>query len=84
MIHTKENNPGTQRHLDENREKFKSDAEYLLNMLKNGKRLSNIDVAQMGIDNRRLRDLYSSHESVKREWVVKNGKRLFVIYYYKN
>lgn len=56
MIHTKENNPGTQRHLDENREKFKSDAEYLLNMLKNGKRLSNIDVAQMGIDNRRLRE----------------------------
>lgn len=83
MIHTTENNSDTQRHLFENRQKFKSDAEYLLNLLKDGKELSNMNVAMMGIESRRLRDLYASIENVKRKWVEQDGKRKYVVYYYE-
>lgn len=83
FIHERESDLSTESFLNENREKFSSDAKFLLSLLYRGKRLSNHQVTKdFGIDGRRLRELILSHKEIKKEWVLNDkGKRMYVEYF---
>ena len=82
FTHLIENNDDSQRHLEENRNKFESDAQFLLNQMKRGERLTAKTVVQKyGIADRRLRDL-ENEGKCKKEWKLNEaGKRLYVEYF---
>lgn len=80
-VHLKESNEDTQKHLDENRHKFDGDYDTIHRILKTGRRLSNQDVRDMKLEDRRLRDIFNDGNCSK-EWVMKeNGKRSHVEYF---
>lgn len=81
--HLVENNGDSQRHLDENRNKFESDGDFLYRMMKMGKRFSDQEVAaKYGINGRRLRELVHEKPDVEKEWMYNdNGKRTHVEYF---
>ena len=82
IVHQRENNDDTERHLQENIGKFETDAQFLLKQMLRGEVLSAKDVVQKyGIADRRLRDLFIDGKC-KRRWKLNEaGKRLFVEYY---
>jgi hypothetical protein len=83
FIHEKETDNNTESFLNENREKFETDAVFLLRLMYHGKRLSGHQVTkEYGIDSRRLRELVVSHKDIKKEWVLDDGgKRKYVQYF---
>ena len=81
LVHDRESNEDTERHLSENREKFETDAQYLLRLMKRGRRLSSQDVHDMKICDRRLRELHSAGQCEKVWKLNEAGKRLYVQYY---
>lgn len=83
LLHDRENNEDTQRHLDENRDKFEGDGEYLHRLMKLGRRLSSQDAHDLKIDSRRLRELHSAGKCEK-VWKLNDaGKRMYVEYFCK-
>lgn len=82
IVHIKESSDDTQSHLDQNRDKFESDAMFLLRQMKNGERLTAKTVVQKyGIADRRLRDLENDGKC-KKEWKLNDqGKRICVEYF---
>jgi len=82
-IHERESDSNTESFLNENRDKFESDAKFLLHLLYGGRKLSGHQVTKdYGIDSRRLRELVNSHKDVKKEWVLdEKGKRKYVQYF---
>ena len=82
LTHIKENNSDSQQHLEENRQKFETDAVFLLRLMKMGKRLTRLSVVKdYGIDGRRLGELHSEGQC-KKSWKINDkGKRLYVEYY---
>lgn len=82
FTHIRENNDDTERHLSENREKFETDAMFLLKQMMRGEVLTAKTVVQKySIADRRLRDLENEGKCKKR-WKLNNeGKRLCVEYY---
>lgn len=81
LTHQIENNEDSQRHLDENRGKFETDAVFLLRLMMGGKVLSGQDVSDMRINDRRLRELFAEGKCKKRWKLSDVGKRLYVEYY---
>lgn len=83
LIHDRENNDDSERHLSENRDKFESDAEFLYRLMKMGKKFSDQEVvSKYGINGRRLRELFNEKEDVKKSWVLnEKGKRIYVTYF---
>lgn len=82
LTHIRENNEDSQQHLDSNREKFETDAMFLLKQMMRGERLSAKTVVQKyGCESRRLREIFSEGKCEK-VWVTDtNGKRKFVEYF---
>lgn len=82
MIHQRENNEDSEKHLQENHDKFQSDAVFLLHQMLRGERLTAKTVVQKyGIADRRLRDLEIAGKC-RKEWVLsESGKRLYVEYF---
>ncbi len=80
--HIRENSEDTQLHLDSNREKFETDAQFLLRLMMAGRKLSAKSVVQeFGIADRRLRDLENEGKCEK-QWVFNDsGKRMYVEYF---
>lgn len=81
-LHQFENNSDSQSFLDENRDKFESDAAFLLHQMQRGERLTAQTVVQKyGIADRRLRDLHNDGKCSK-EWKLnEQGKRMYVEYF---
>lgn len=92
-IHQRESPNDSETFLQENINDFKRDLDFVLMLMKNGKRLTAKSLVQeYGIADRRLRDAYLNREQIKREtgWDVirewklnDNGKRMFVEYFMK-
>lgn len=82
ITHDRENSEDTERHLSENREKFETDAQFLLKQMLRGERLTAKTVVQKyGIADRRLRDLEIDGKC-KKQWKLNDeGKRMFVEYF---
>lgn len=81
LTHLKENNEDSQQHLDQNRDKFETDCQFLLRLMMGGKRLSDQDVSDMRINGRRLRELFAEGKC-KKQWKLNdNGKRMYVEYF---
>lgn len=82
FTHDRENNEDTERHLSENRQKFETDAMFLLRQMMAGERLTAKTVVQKyGIADRRLRDLEIDGKC-KKVWKLNDvGKRIYVEYY---
>jgi len=81
LLHQAENNEDSQRHLQENSGKFETHCEFLLRLMKHGRRLSSQDAHDMRINDRRLRNLHNAGKC-QREWKLNDeGKRLYVEYY---
>lgn len=82
LIHQRETTEDTESFLQENIDKFQTDAVFLLKQMIKGEKLTAKTVVQKyGKEPRRLRDLEISGKCQKR-WVLKeNGKRSYVEYY---
>jgi len=82
IVHDQENNEDSQRHLQENSDKFETDCQFLLKQMLRGERLTAKTVVQKyGIADRRLRDLEIAGKC-KKEWKLNEaGKRLYVEYF---
>lgn len=81
-LHERENNPDSQQHLDTNRQKFETDAQFLLRQMINGEVLTAKTVVQKyGVADRRLRDLEIDGKCEKRWRLNENGKRMYVEYF---
>jgi hypothetical protein len=92
-IHQRESSGNTESFLQENIKDFKRDLDFVIMLMKNGKRLTAKSLMQeFGIPDRRLRDAYQNREQIKREsgWEVvrewklsETGKRKVVEYFMK-
>lgn len=84
-VHKRENNPISQAHLEEHREKFTRDCFEVLKQLINGTRLTYkyaIDTGLSGDIRARIRDLRKVYGiPVSDEWVESEGGRRFKEYY---
>jgi hypothetical protein len=81
ITHDIERGEDSQRHLDQNREKFETDAMFLLKQMLRGERLTaQTVVKKYSCEPRRLRDLHNEGKC-KKEWVSVDGKRKYVEYY---
>jgi len=82
ILHQKENSEDTAQHLQENHDKFESDAVFLLGCMIRGERLTaKTVVTKYGKEPRRLRDLEIAGKCSKR-WVCNDkGKRKYVEFY---
>lgn len=82
MLHERENNQDTESFLQENIDKFQTDAVFLLGIMLKGEKLTAKTVVQKyGKEPRRLRDLFISGKC-KKQWKLDDkGKRLYVEYY---
>jgi predicted DNA-binding ArsR family transcriptional regulator len=82
FTHLRENNDDTEQHLSENRDKFESDAMFLLKQMLRGEVLTAKTVVQKyGVADRRLRDLENEGKCKKRWKLNDDGKRQYVEYY---
>jgi len=81
IVHLRESSDDTQLHLDSNRDKFETDAVFLLRLMMGGKVLSGQDVSDMRINDRRLRELFAEGKCKKRWKLNDAGKRMYVEYY---
>lgn len=84
MIHEIENSDDSQKHLNENIEKFNGDCKRVMEILYSGKRLSAKSLVQeYGIADRRLRDVITALPNVvKKRWLLNDkGKRTYVEYF---
>lgn len=93
-LHQRENSENTESFLQENINDFKRDLDFVLMLMRNGKRLTAKSLVQeYGIADRRLRDAYLNRESIEkksgekvmREWKLnEKGKRMYVEYFILN
>ena len=82
FVHYKENNDDTQSHLDANREKYETDAQFLLKQMKRGEILTaQTVVKKYSCEPRRLRDLHNDGKCEKAWKLNEAGKRLYVEYF---
>ena len=81
-IHQRESEDDTERHLQENHEKFETDCQFLLKQMLRGERLTaKTVVKKYEISDRRLRDLQIAGKCQK-EWKLnEQGKRMYVEYF---
>jgi hypothetical protein len=72
-VHSRENNPESESHLNENRQKFSDQCKKVLSLLQDGVRLTTINAPSYGILSlpRRIKDLkdYNGIE-VKERWLT--------------
>lgn len=72
----------TESFLQENIQKYETDAVFLYKLMQNGERLTAKDVMQKyGIHDRRLRDMEISGKCEKAWKLNENGKRMYVEYF---
>lgn len=74
--HIKENNAESQRNLNQNRGKFTKQCQLVLDLLREGKRLTRRGAYDYGIASleRRIKDLRENGIVIKTEWVKVDGK----------
>lgn len=94
ILHQRESDDNTESFLQENINDFKRDLDFVLMLMRNGKRLTAKSLVQeYGIADRRLRDAYLNRESIEkksgekimREWKLnEKGKRMYVEYFMLN
>lgn len=82
LIHQRENSEDTEKHLQENHDKFETDCQFLLKLMLRGERLTGKTVMiKYEIHDRRLRDLHISGKCEKAWKLNEKGRRMYMEYF---
>lgn len=82
LIHERENNEVSEKHLKDNGAKFSRHCCVVLTLMYKGMRLTARQLErEYNIDGRRLRDIFANRKECKKEWRVEDGKEIEMEYW---